>query len=659
MTMKANIIRSKITSTLINSILLSVFITTGLSAQQSLSDTIEIEEVVVTGTKIEVARSNVPLTVSVITHEEIEQSGESALLPVISQQVPGVFISERGITGFGVADGAAGQINIRGLGGNPTTQVLILIDGHPQFMGTMGHHLPDAYVSSDAEKVEIIRGPASILYGSNAFGGVINIITRKQQSDGMTLNAKGAYGSYDTRKLSLNGGMRRKNLDVYASVNHDQTDGHRDSSDFAITNAYVKTGYKLNKNISVMADFSLAHFETSDPGLETGVAGERIDIMRGKTAVSVENRFDLLEGALKFYYNFGEHDITDGWHSYDELYGMMFYQGLRLTENGTLTGGYDFMSYGGKGSPIVSVIRDEDGNIIPGPSGPQFVTSEYDNQWINMQNHAFYLNYQQLIQGKISLNAGLRYEMNNIYDDELIPQAGFAWHALGNTTIKGSVSKGYRPPSIRELYLFPPANDNLQPEKLMNYEVSWLQNWYGRRIKTEITAYLAKGENLIVMIPAIAPPPPIYRNTGKFSNAGLEFSGEMKLARNLKLHANYAFIHMETPLPGTPRHNLFTSVNYVFRKFNFNLNVQNISDLYADINGETDILEKNYTVVGAMIRYRLTRYLNLFFSADNLLDQTYQINYGYPMPGINFLGGFNLNLRSNFRSSSISEKQKK
>ncbi|MBN2213282.1 MAG: TonB-dependent receptor [Bacteroidales bacterium] len=648
--MKPCSVKFKITSLSIFSILLSVLTDSSLSAQQSLSDTIEIEEVVVTGTKIEVARKNVPLTVSVITHEEIEQSGESALLPVISQQVPGVFITERGITGFGVADGAAGQINIRGLGGNPTTQVLILIDGHPQFMGTMGHHLPDAYVSSDAEKVEIIRGPASILYGSNAFGGVINIITRKQHSDGYTVNAKAVYGSFDTRKLSLSGGMRRKNLDLFASVNHDQTDGHRDSSDFAITNAYFKTGYKLNKHLSAMADFSLAHFETSDPGLEASIAGERIDILRGKTALSVENNFNSLEGALKIFCNFGEHDITDGWHSNDVLYGMMFYQGLKLMTNSTLTAGYDYMNFGGTGSPIVSVIRDEDGRIIPGPSGPQFVTSEYDNKWINMQNHAFYISYQHLIRGIFSINTGLRYEINKTYTNELIPQAGFAWHASSNTTIKGSVSKGYRPPSIRELYFFPPANDNLQPEKLMNYEASWIQSWYENRIKTELTTYLVKGENRIIMVPAIAPPPPIYRNTGEFSNMGIEFSGTVNLTRNLKFHANYAFIHMETPLPGTPQHNLFASANYRFRKINLNISVQNISDLYADIRGETAVLEKNYTVVGAMMKYRLTRYFNLFFNADNLLNQTYYINNGYPMPGINFSGGFNLNFRSDFKA---------
>ena len=95
---------------------------------QSLDDTLSIDEVVVTGTKIEVARKNVPLTVSQVPREIFEQAPESALLPVLSEEVPGLFITERGVTGFGVATGAAGQLNMRGLGGNPTTQVLILLD---------------------------------------------------------------------------------------------------------------------------------------------------------------------------------------------------------------------------------------------------------------------------------------------------------------------------------------------------------------------------------------------------------------------------------------------------------------------------------------------------------------------------------------------------
>ncbi|KAA6309569.1 iron complex outermembrane receptor protein, partial [termite gut metagenome] len=134
-----------------------------------------LDEVIVTGTRAQVNRNNVPMTISVINRNDIEKSSESALLPVLSERIPGMFVTERGVTGFGVSTGGAGGITMRGVGGSPTTGVLILIDGHPQYMGIMGHHLPDAYVASDVERVEVVRGPASILYGSNAMGGVINI----------------------------------------------------------------------------------------------------------------------------------------------------------------------------------------------------------------------------------------------------------------------------------------------------------------------------------------------------------------------------------------------------------------------------------------------------------------------------------------------------
>ena len=107
----------------------------------NVKDTILIDEVVVTGTPVKVNREYVPMSVSIIKSSQLAESDESALLPVLSGRVPGLFVTERGVTGFGVSDGAAGQISIRGVGSNPTTGVLILIDGHPQFMGIFGHPL--------------------------------------------------------------------------------------------------------------------------------------------------------------------------------------------------------------------------------------------------------------------------------------------------------------------------------------------------------------------------------------------------------------------------------------------------------------------------------------------------------------------------------------
>ncbi len=610
-------------------------------SQSLTQDTLEIEEVVVTGTKVEVARQHVPLTVSLISRVELEQSTETALLPLLSEQIPGLFVTERGITGFGVSDGAAGQINIRGLGGNPNTQVLVLIDGHPQFMGMFGHHLPDAYVTSDAERVEVIRGPASFLYGSNAFGGVINIITKKQKKDGLEANVRLKYGSFNTQKYMGSVGYRKKNFNVFASFNHDRTDGHRDSSDFRITNGYVKTGYRISPAMDLFADFSLAHFETADPGMSGGPAGYRIDILRGKASVSLENRTEMLEGAVKLYYNFGDHDITDGWHSVDELKGLMIYQGLKLFRGNTVLLGFDYMDYGGKGSPIVTVLRDEEGNVIMPPT---FQLSEVNNTWIRMSNTSVYASLQQMFREQLKLNGGLRLEMNGTYGSEWIPYAGLSWSPSAATSLKASVSKGYRPPSIRELYLFPPASDELEPERMVNYELGWNQQWLRGRMRTELTAFRSDGHNLIVMVPPAPPPPPRFMNSGEFANTGIEFAWNYSPADPWNLHANYTFIHMETPLPATPEHNLFLSGRYRPGKWSFLLKLQNIFNLYNAAGEGIEVIEKNYHLLGARIGYNVTSFMDVYILGNNLLNQEYQINSGYPMPGISVMGGVNLKL---------------
>jgi outer membrane receptor protein involved in Fe transport len=617
------------------------------SFSQSITrDTIQIEEVAITGTKVEVSRKNIPLTVSVISREELEQSTESALLPILSEQIPGLFVTERGITGFGVANGSAGQINIRGIGGNPTTRVLILIDGHPQFMGLMGHHLPDAYVTSDAERVEVIRGPGSILYGSNAFGGVINIITKKQKYDGLEANARVQYGSFKTRKYMGSVGYRKKKFNVFASLNHDKTNGHRDSSDFRITNGYLKFGYKFNSHLNLYTDLSLADYETADPGPADGSSGERIEINRGKVALSLENKYVLSEGALKLYYNFGEHTISDGWHSIDNTMGLMIYQGFKPVSGTTITLGFDLIRYGGKGSPITTVLRDTEGNVI---MPPQFELSEVNNRWIDMSNSALYTSVQQILFDNLVLNGGLRYEMNRDYGGEWIPQFGVSWNPTTETSLKSSVSKGYRPPSIRELYLFPPASDALVPENMVNYELGWTQHWFGGKMKTELVGFMSKGENIIVMVPAFAPPPPQYKNTGSFNNKGIEFSFEFSPIKDLNLHTNYTYIHMETLLPATPENNLFISARYQLSKFNFSIKLQNIFNLYNETGEGVEVMQSSYQVLGARIAYQISKSMGCYISGQNLLNQEYQINYGYPMPGVNVFAGIQIKMARNHK----------
>lgn len=178
-----------------------------LSATAIATDTVNLPTATVTApakTKVEL----LPLDVTMINSETIERSAETSLLPIMVSNVPGLFVTERGFMGYGVSGGSAGAVNIRGVGqGN---KVLFLIDGQPQWAGVFGHSLPDTYVTNGVERVEVVKGPSSLLYGSNAMGGSVNIITRRQTRDGVFGSARAMFGSFSTQKFAVSTGVKKE-----------------------------------------------------------------------------------------------------------------------------------------------------------------------------------------------------------------------------------------------------------------------------------------------------------------------------------------------------------------------------------------------------------------------------------------------------------------
>ncbi len=200
------------------------------------------EPIVVTGTRIETLRKHVPLTISLVSKEDINNTNIPQVFSLISSRVPGLFLTGRSNLGYGLAQGSAGQITLRGIGSNPNTQVLILLDGRPQLMGIMGHPLPDNYITSNAEKIEVVRGPCSFLYGSNAMGGVINIFTKREKENGYSFNLNQSYGTFGTLIGDAGIGFKKNKLDGYVSFTHQQSSGSRPYSEFNLNNGYLKTG---------------------------------------------------------------------------------------------------------------------------------------------------------------------------------------------------------------------------------------------------------------------------------------------------------------------------------------------------------------------------------------------------------------------------------
>ena len=136
----------------------------------NLADTTRIlDEVTVVESAAKAPVPLLPLDVRIINNSTIENSTATNLLPVLQNRVPGMFVTARSLAGYGVSGGAAGSVSIRGVGGG--NKVLFLIDGQPQWAGIFGHSLPDTYVTNDVQRVEVVSGPSSLLYGSGAMGG--------------------------------------------------------------------------------------------------------------------------------------------------------------------------------------------------------------------------------------------------------------------------------------------------------------------------------------------------------------------------------------------------------------------------------------------------------------------------------------------------------
>lgn len=591
------------------------------------------EEAIITANRVEVSRNITPLTVSLVSRQALENDGGSNLLPIIGKQVPGVFVTERGITGFGVADGAAGKISIRGIGGSPNTQVLVLIDGHPQYMGLFGHPLPDAYVASDAEKVEVVRGPASLIYGSNAMGGVINIISRQQAKEGISLYGKLGYGSFNTFKFNGAVGFRKKKLQAFVSYNKDKTDGHRDNSEFNIDNIYTKLSYDLNSHFRIWADVSLARFESTNPGPENTtdttytIPTHWQSIIRGFASVAVENSYQKSKGALKFYYNWGDHSLWDGFESSDKNYGIMLYQAMTLFKGNTLTIGYDFANYGGYGE-----------NTIPE------VPIDLVDTAI-METGAYAL-FQQHFKDRLTVSAGLRLQYHELFKTVWIPQVGASYLAAENTSIRLNVSKGYRSPSIRELFMFKPANPDLDPESMWNYEAGLIQKFLGQRLSVDFTGFYINGDNLIETVGIF--PDVINLNTGSFEHYGIELQGKYMVIKDLEVMLNYSWLHTDKPVTAAPEHMAYLEGNYRVKGFMFNLSLQYINQLTTQVSPLTS---ESYALLSARVSYTIDNFLTFYIDGNNLTDQTYEINYGYPMPGISVMAGITVNWQSKTRKT--------
>lgn len=607
-----------------------LFLSAVSATAQNIEKTDTLSSSVVTGTRMAINRDALPAPVSVIGRQTIATSDENALMPVLMEQVPGLFVTSRGVTGYGVSNGAAGSISLRGFGAG-SGRVLILIDGHPQFESIYGHPVADEYMSSNAQRVEVTRGASSVLYGSNALGGAINIITRKPVTDGNTLDLKLMGGSFGTFRGSLSDNYKKGRFTASANLNYDRTDGHRENSAFDSKSAMAKLGYQLSDAWKAGFNASLMNAYSENPGTEAAPMLEgTADVTRLMSGFSLENKYDKTSGTVDLYYNWGEHIINDGYkaggkpqpylfNGVDFTAGLTAYQNTDIFKGNTLTTGLDLMYYGG------NAYRNPETEIYA------------DHKKLNEE--AVYVFDQQTL-GRFLINAGIRMDRHSSYGVKWIPQAGVSYMPGANTTIKASASKGFRMPNMRELYMYAVANEALLPEEAWSYDLTLGHHFLDGALNAEISAFYTEGSNIIEV--NVVDGKRQNRNVGEFANKGIEFSADWRAAKSLRFNTNYSYLHMDKIYTGAPVHKFYVGGDWTPGKFSLNIGCMAIKDLYLT-TGE-NALTSNYVDLKARASYKVLKCMDVFVRGMNLLNQTYQTMEGFPEPGITVLGGVAISL---------------
>ena len=595
-------------------------------------DTLSIQEVVVTGTRNATDVRHLPMTVTVINRATLTEQHQSSVLPTVMQQVPGLFVTSRSMMGYGVSTGAAGGINLRGITGG-AGQLLVLIDGHPQYQGIYGHPIADSYQTMMADRVEVLRGPASVLYGSNAMGGVLNIVTRSMHGDGVNTSINLGAGSYGTVQTEASNQIRSGRFSSTIAAQYGRTDNHRPRMGFEQYGGYLKLGYDLSDHWNTYIDADITRFNASYPGAESSPLYDADQwIMRGVVSAALENHYNRTSGALSVYSNFGRHKIDDGtadptkptqryFRSKDALTGVSWYQSAQLFDGNRLTVGIDYQHIYGN----AYYTSKATGEVLDTPNKQS--GRSYRNEI------AGYVDFRQDILQWLTIDAGIRLDHHSITRSEWIPQAGVVVRPIQTGEIKLMASKGFRNPTMREMYLYPPSNTDLEPERLWNYELSWRHRLsdmtYG------VNVFYIKGDNMIQTVNRM------NVNTGEIENFGVELEMKYPIDRHFGVTYNYAYLHMKNKVIAAPEHKSFVGIDFRQGKWFATVGLQYIRNLYTAV-GESETKE-SFELLSANVTYAATRNISLWAHGENLLAQKYEINLSYPMPRATFMGGISVN----------------
>ena len=452
--------------------------------------------------------------VSIITDSDVRNSPKTDLVNVINMGVPSFYTGNNRVMGFGVASSGAATISIRGIGVSgwgPSTGVPFLINGLDTTTSLMGHPVADIFTMKNIDRIEVLHGPQPVLYGSGAMGGVVNVITKRQEREGFLTELSASYGSYNsTDDYALHQGKLGA-FDYGVSYNFQHTDGHREqtingheyTSEYANHNATARFGFEMGEHwYAGMNAYHMAQ-EIHDPGPEgyTGTVLQELeifDIKRNGLSLNVLNSYGKADGMLHVFVNHGVHEADKpqmGISTYeqeDRSYGSKLVESFTPFSGTTVTVGADVREWGG-------TAKDPSGQV------PYLAATDHyyvkDKYLTDMS--AFGMLEQKLLR-VITVSGGARYTDDSEFGGFSSWQAGLILNPHRTTRVHAAAAQGFKLPDVRQLYLYGPypvryPNPDLDPETYLSYEAGIEQDIFGA-LSLSLTGYRICSDGKIIPV---------------------------------------------------------------------------------------------------------------------------------------------------------------
>lgn len=579
---------------------------------------VELEPVVVTATRTARPSSEVISSVTVISAEEIALSGAKNLTEVLRGSV-GLHITDSG------TPGSKASVSIRG---SEAGQVLVLLDGVRLNSAQMGMfdlgNLPIAV--ADIERVEILRGPASALYGSNALGGVVQIFTRKATTEPVT-RLSYTEGRHDTREASFSTSATKGDVRYQLGASRGHSSGYRDNSEFdqAIFNAMVGfalpggfdvsiSGYQLDKDVEVPGP---TYWLTPEANQKDEVTHLALALTGPVGPLKISARPVYSRHSNEFE-NADPFDPQDDKHILETV-------GIEL--QGELTEGRHLLAGGG------DVYRDDLDSTANGD--------------VDQDRWSLFGQYEFQYSPRLALQLGLRYDAHSDFSDEASPRAGARFNLTDSTRIRVSGGRAYRAPTLNDRFWpdtgWVKGNPDLDPETSWEYEVAVDQD-LGQMGRVSLTGFDRHVDDLI----AWAPDQNFVWQPTNLTDArvwGTELEVFLRPASLLGIGLNYTYLHpkdrdTDEYIVGKLRHEMNGYVE-MGPVWDATLRVDGSYYVYYDdptrtSNDSFAVFDATLTktfLVGAATEMELT------LAVKNFLDKDYEDTPGFPMPPRQWFAG--------------------